>query len=232
VARITRKQLKSDRFAVEVEHTVEYVAEHKKQVLRYSLAALVVLLIASGIYFYRGQQHAARQEELAKAIQIQEAPVSPPQPTGSLSFATQDEKNKQATKAFSDILAKYPGTDEGTIAANYLGAIAVDQGKLTDAEKYFKQAVDSGSKTYKPVAKLSLAQVYIAQGRAADGEKLLRDIIANPSILVSKQEATIALARAIANTRPEEARKLLEPLKSQPGAASQIAITASSEIPK
>ena len=61
--RVTRSKLKTDKFAVEVEHTVEYVAEHRKQVTRYGAIAVVIAIVAAGIWYYRGSQHTARQEE-------------------------------------------------------------------------------------------------------------------------------------------------------------------------
>ena len=59
--RITRSKLKTDRFAVEVEHSVEYVAEHRKQVMMYGAIAVAVACIIAGIWYYRDRQAAARQ---------------------------------------------------------------------------------------------------------------------------------------------------------------------------
>ena len=78
---------------------------------------------------------------------------------------------------------------------------------------------------YAALGKLSLAQVYLSAGRNADAEKLLRSLYEKPSVSVSKEQAAIALARAIAVSKPAEARKLLEPLRSQRPAISQTAIT-------
>lgn len=69
-----------------------------------------------------------------------------------------------------------------------------------------------------------------AEGRAADAEKILRDLMAHPTVFVSKDQAIVALARGIAPTRPDEARKLLEPLRTQNGVVSQVAITAVGEL--
>src|SRR5437763_12967804 len=75
VARITRKELKTDKFALEVEHTVTFFEEHRKELVRYgSLAVLVVVLII-GFVVYQRNQHATRQGALAAAIRVQEAPV-------------------------------------------------------------------------------------------------------------------------------------------------------------
>jgi len=54
--------------------------------------------------------------------------------------------------------------------------------------------------------------------------------MAHPTIFVSKEQAAIALARGIAPSKPAEARKLLEPLRTQPGAISQAAISTYAEL--
>ena len=58
----------------------------------------------------------------------------------------------------------------------------------------------------------------------------LRDLIANPTEYVSKEQATFSLAQGIGRTNPAEARKLLEPLRTSPGAVSQAAIQLYAEL--
>jgi hypothetical protein len=77
---------------------------------------------------------------------------------------------------------------------------------------------------------MALAEVYFSTGRIGDGEKLLRDLMAHPTAFVSREEATIALARGLERTRPQEARKLLEPLRTSRTAISQVAIGALGEV--
>lgn len=231
MARLTRKELKSDRVAVELEHGVDYITSHQRQIVRYGVIALAIVLVALGVYFYRGQQHAVRQADLGRAIQIRDAPVGIAMPGVTLNYATQEAKDKDANKAFSDIVAKFSGSDEALIAKYYLGAIALDQGKMGDAEKSLKQVADSNNKNYAPLAKLSLGQIYFLDGRSEQGEKLLRSLMDHPAALVSKEQAAVALARALAPTRPADARKLLEPLRGERSAVSTTAITALSELP-
>jgi predicted negative regulator of RcsB-dependent stress response len=231
VDRVTRSKLKTDRFAVEVEHSVEYVSEHRKQVFQYGAGALVLVLIAGGIWYYRDRQHTARQGELAAAMDIMQAPVAPSGPPGQLFYTTDTLKNAAATNAFKPIYDKYSGTDEAAVAASYLGAISMDEGRLADAEKYFQRVADCGDKNLASLGKLSLAQVYLSAGRQADAEKLLRSLYDKPTTLVSKEQAAIALARAISTTKPAEARKLIEPLRTERPAISQVAITLLSQLP-
>ena len=123
------------------------------------------------------------------------------------------------------------GTDEGQIAKFYLGTYYVDHGNNTEAEKYFKEAADGGDKAFASQAKFSLADLYAANGRRADAEKLLRELMNNPTVMVSKEQAQIELARVLATSNPGDARKLLEPLRTQGGGVGRIALSALAEIP-
>jgi hypothetical protein len=231
VARITRKELKTDKFALEVGHTVDFFEEHQTEIVRYGAAALAAAAIVVLIFVYRSHQHTVRQEALAKAIAVQEAPVGQGAPGTPITFPAQDAKDKEAIKVFSELAAKYSGTDEGYIAEYYLGCIAADEGKLGEADKRFSSVADSAGKKYASLAKLSLGQLYFAEGKPGPGEQMLRSLMDNPTIFVSKDQAAIMLARMLAPTKPAEARKLLDPLRAKPGPVSQTAISAYGELP-
>jgi predicted negative regulator of RcsB-dependent stress response len=230
VARITRKELKTDKFALEVEHTAEFFEEHRKEIIRYGAAGLVAVLLIFGYYFYSRQQHATREQELSKAIQVQEAPVGL-SGNGGAAYLTQADKDKESTRVFSDLAAKYPGTTEGEIALYYLASVQSDEGKLAEAEKSFQQVAQKGNEKYASLAKLALAQIYFADGRAAQGESTLRDLMTNPTVFVSKEQAQITLARYLMLRNPAEARKLLDPLRTQGGAVGSVAISLYGELP-
>jgi predicted negative regulator of RcsB-dependent stress response len=232
VARITRKELKSDRFALEVEHTVTFFEEHRQELVRYGGIALAVIVLIFGYSVYSRRQHGTREAALARAIQVQEAQVGPPQPGENKNFPTQEAKDQVALKTFSDLAGQYPGSDEGLIAEYYLGAIKADQGKLAEAEKNFKDVADRASSNYASLAKLSLAQIYFADGRADQGESVLRDLIAHPTVFVSKEQATLTLARFLGTKKPAEAHKLLQPLLNERGAVGQEAIRLNGELPQ
>ena len=232
MARITRKELKTDKFALEVEQTVDFFEEHRNEVLRYGGIAVVVVLLIVGFFIYRSRQSGAREQALGTAILTQEAPVAAtPPPGAALSFPTQEEKDKAALKAFADVATRYSGSTEGLIAQNYLGSIAADQGRLADAEKQYKAVADSGNQDLASLAKLSLADIYLVQGKNKDSEALLRDLLAHPTTLVSKEQVSFKLARQIAKTNPAEARKLVDPLRtSSDSTVSQEAISLSAEL--
>lgn len=231
--KVTRRELKQDRFALEVEHSVEYVSGHRGQFVKWGGVGLAAALLVFGVIWYRSYQHQARSELLSVAIQDQNATVGPPQSEYATTYPSQADKDKAVADAFSAVVSKYPGSDEAMIAEFYLASQAGEKGDLAQAQKRFQTVVDSGPKDYASLAKLALAQILQSQGKSADGEKLVRSVIENPTTLVSKEQATIALARLVAPTNPQEARKLLEPLRaSERSPVSRAALTAISDLPK
>ena len=225
-----RRELKHDKFVEQVGHGVEYAAEHRSQVIKYGIGALVALLIAVGAYWYINHQRDLRQAALRDAMAAFEAGIGQ---GGQFlrSFPNQAEKDKAVVKELGEVASKYSGKEEGKIAQYFLGLHHADKGNLAEAEKNLKSVAESGNDAYASQAKLSLAQVYDSMGRQADAEKLLRSLINDPTILVSKEQATITLARLLAPKNPAEARKLLEPLRAERGPVSRAAITLLGEIP-
>ena len=226
--RITRHDLKTDQFAQQVGHIVEEVEAHRSQVIRYGVAAVVVLALVAGAYWFVHNRAQSRQLELAKVMRIWSAQVGAPT-GGEYSFTDSASKDKAFSKAASELIASHSGSDEAGAAEYLLGVRAADQGKLDVAERNFKQAAADGGGEYGTLAKLALADVYVSQGKTADAEKLLKELIEKPSVLVSKDQATIALARIYLKGRPAEARKLLEPLRTQTTAVGRVAVSMLAE---
>ena len=231
MARITRKELKTDKFAQEVGLTVTFFEEHQKDVVRYGGIGIAVILLIGGFFVYRSHEHAAREEALAQAIRIQETPVATVAVSGQSTFPTQDVKDQVSLKAFADVSSKYSGSAEAQIAEYYLGCVHSDQGKVSEAEKNFLNVAQHGDKNYASLAKVALAEIYFADGRFDQGEKVLRDLMANPTIFVSKDQAAITLAKHYIGRNNAEARKLLAPIKDGKSPVASIAQTLSSQIP-
>src|SRR5579864_279218 len=236
--RHTRKELKTDKFAQGVGSGFEFLSEHRGQAMRWGLIGLAVVVIVGGVWLYRTHQATQRAELLAKAMQIDDASVGAPQPP-RLNFTTPEDKEKARMAAFTEVAVKYPGTQEGAIAQLAVAAAQADKGHIDDAFKTFKDIIDTAPEPYDSVAKLSMAQIYASQGKTAEAEKLLRQLIDKPTVFVSKEQATLELAKLLAKSNPVEARKLLEPLSASPRTAVSRAavavlgtITASTAPPK
>ena len=230
MARLSRKELKSDKFALEVQHGVEFVTDHRQLLIRWGGIVVAVVILAVAFIVYRNHERTVRQEALHRALQIQNAVVGAPSNEFMPSFTTEADRLKATTQAFTDLATKYKGTDEGIIGEYFLGTNAADSGDIAGADKHFKVVVDSGNRNYSSMAKLALAQVYAGEGKLSDGEKLIQSVIDHPSDLVSKEQATLALGQLIQGSDPKRALKILEPLRSNPRpGVSRAAISAVSE---
>lgn len=231
--RLTRKELKTDKFALEVEHGVEYVAEHRKQVTLYSAIVAGVVVLALAGYFIHRYQVGSREDALRAALKVQDAQVGGGEAReGMLAYPTQAEKTKAVQKALNEVADKYSGTAQGEVARYFVGTNAADKGDLATAQKSFEEVIAKGDSDYASLAKVALAPIYKESGKVAEGEKLLRSLIDSPTTFVSKESATIELADYLASTRPAEARKLLEPLRSDRGAISRAALASLNDLPK
>ena len=228
--RHTRKELKTDKFAQGVGSGFEFVAHHRSQMLRYTLIGLAVVVVIAGVWAYRSHQANARAEALTKAMQIDEATIGAPQPP-RMSFPTLADKEKARIAAFADVATKYPGSQEGAIAQLAIAAAQSDEGKIDEAIKTFQAISDSAPAPYASVAQLSMAQIYESQGKNAEAEKLLRKLMDNPTVFVSKDQATLELAKLLAKSNPAEARKLAAPLSASPrSAVSRAAVAVLGQI--
>jgi predicted negative regulator of RcsB-dependent stress response len=230
VDRQLKKVVKNDEFKEQVWHGIDFLQHHTADAKKYGAIALAVLLVAGGTYWFIHHQADVREEALAAALKIDDATVGSNHQPANLWYQTQQEKDAASHKAFSEVASKYHGTIEGAIATMNLGQAAVDHGDMAAGEKYLKDVVDSAPAAYSSQAALALAQLYAIEGKNADAEKTLNDLIKNPSITVSKEEAQLALAKVKAKTDPDGARKILEGLRTERAAISKAAMNALGEL--
>lgn len=211
-----REQIKHDKFVEEVGHTVEYLSGHKAQVSKYGGIAAAVIVVIAGIYAFMSYQASSRQEDLRKATMSLDAFIGDPaqNPTSAPAYKTQAEKDEAAFKAFQEVATKHAGSTEGDMARYQASTLACDQGKIDDCIAGFKQSAGSSDKNVASLSKLSLATIYLSQGKNDDAEKLARELVANPTPVVSKEQAQIIVARSIMKTKPQDARVILESLQA------------------
>ncbi len=228
---LTRKELKQDNVALTVEETFDFFTLHRNQVVRYVGIALGVIVVAAGIYYYISAQQSVREQMLGDAITAQAAGVGPAQPNGGMTFPTEAAKKDAVAKAYTKLVTEHSGSAEAYVAEYALGSIDADAGKMADARKKYQDVADHAGTDYASLAKLALAQLDFAENRNAEAQALLKDLQDHPTALVSKSQATFALAKGLAPTQPEEARKLLLTLAGPQSDVSQVAVTALQDLP-
>lgn len=229
---LTRKELKHDNVALRVEETFDFFNIHRKELIRWGGIAVAVIVVVAATIYYRSSQHQVREEALSEALALQNAPVGVAAPNGGPAFATDEQKREAVAKAFNGIVKDYGGSEEAYIAQYYLGSMAADAGKMDDAKRDFREVADHADKNYASLGKLALAQLDFTTGNSTEAQSLLRDLIDHPTDLVSKNQATIALARGLETSNPAEARRLVLPLTGATNDDAQIAAQVLAEIPQ
>lgn len=207
-----KEQLQHDQFSDTVSDVVGYALAHRKAFIRWSIVAIVVLVVAGGAFWYSADQRSAREQDLRQAFEVANAQVGPPNEYAK-TFPTQEAKTEAAIKAFTSVVNKDKGTRAGYIAQYYRGTLLAQKNDMKGAESDLRTVADSKSECA-PLAKVALAQIYSGQNRTAEARALLQSLVNKPSDLVSKDQAQILLARLDGTANPKQAKNILQSLKS------------------
>jgi len=216
---LTRHELKDqvqhDQFTDTFSSFLHYAKFHRNQLIRWTLAGIAVLALVGFAIWYASYRDALRQHDLDTAFQVLDTPVGPANPADALAktFPTQDAKTKASMKALSDVVAKDGGTRQGLTAQYYLGTLKAQSGDTRGAESDLNAVAGSGNDCA-PLAKIALAQLYGSENKISQAQGLLRNLVDKPSDLVSKAQAQILLAHLDETANPQEAKKILQSLKS------------------
>lgn len=217
-----KDQLQHDRFSDAVSGAVVYASSHRKNLIRGAIALGVIGIIVGVALWYSSYRRSIRRDALETALVVAQAPVGQASQSGK-SYPTEQAKQDASIKALSEVVTKYGGSEEGSIAEYYLGTVKAQKGDSKGAEQDLKAVADSGNE-FAPLAKVALSQLYASENRMADAEALLRGIANKGSDLVSKAQANVLLAQLYQTTKPQEAKKLLQSLKSDKDPAVQNAV--------
>ena len=227
MARISRKQLKEDRFRKEVGHSVEYVASHRNQFIVWT-AIVIVLLVVGFVYRQHEQsQSIAARHGLHEAINMFHGRVDTEERIGELTFPTSITKYNQTTEALEKVIADFSNRTEGHAARYYLALLEIDQEKHNEARARLESVVaDVPEGEIGALARLALADLYARDEQDDKARAHYRDLIAQPTRLVPKERSQLAFGRYLVERSPEEAAEVLNKLTSQPGPWAVAAGTA------
>lgn len=228
--RITRKDLKTDHFVTTVGHTLEGLSHHRKEVRRYTILGVVVLVaILATVSFFRWRA-AERQTALNAMFRVMEAPVVEPGTNSGLSFATMQEKESAVEEAVKSLTETHSGSNEAAIAYYFRGTDIIEEGDLNKGIEHLDLAIKNGDSNTRALASFTKANALRSQGKRDEAEALLRTVLAKPGGLVTSDQVTLALAELIAQSKPDEAMKMLEPLRTKDGSAQRLAAKLITEI--
>jgi TolA-binding protein len=214
----TRHQLKEDRFSkVTLEaagNAAHWTVEHQSKVVAAVIALVVIGAIAFGGWYYVSQQDEKASSDLSTAVRTFETPVRPagvPAQPGFDTFTSTQERATIARKQFQEIVDKYPHTHTAEMARYFVGLTAAQLNDYSAAEKNLQEVTNSSKADLAALGKFALASVYRAENKDAQAIDLYKELIAKPTLVVSKATAQMELAAYYeSQKKPDEAKKIYD----------------------
>jgi predicted negative regulator of RcsB-dependent stress response len=223
----TRHALKKDKFAQATASSVSWVSGHRSGVLRWAIAAVVVVAVGVGGLIFWNLRSTAADSALGAALDVYDAALATPgAPAESGVYATAADRSRAANKQFVAVAQQYGWLPEGAKAHYFAGITYQDLGQTPSAETELKAAAGAWDHNLSNLAKLALAGVYHQTARDSQAIDLYNQLAAKPSVTVSTSVAQLDLANLYAATgKQDQARALWAKVKDadKDGAAGSIA---------
>ncbi|MGA7521776.1 MAG: coatomer subunit epsilon [Acidobacteriaceae bacterium] len=214
----TRHALKQDKFVNATNSGLEWVGDHRANVIKFSVAvALVIGVIVASAVVYQQRKDAANQL-FGQAMDIYQTPLAnPKQPAepGQKTYATAAARAQAAYPLFQQTADRYNWLRTGAMARYFAGISELDLGKTAQAQADLEKATHSGGSNLESLAKMALANLDEQTGHTSEAVSLFQDLIQHPTTTVPKVQAQFQLAALYETTNPQEARRLYAQIKDQ-----------------
>lgn len=211
----TRHALKQDQFAKATASGLDWLGEHRTNVVRYAVIAGIVLVAAIGALIFWNVQTGAADKALGAAMDVYTAPLNTPgQPAQNGFYNSAAERSKAANQQFEDVAKNYGWLPEGAKAHYFAGITAQELGQTGTAESELKTAAGAWDRNTANLAKLALAGLYHQTGRDSQAIDLYNELVKSPSVTVSAPVAQLALADLyVAEGKQDQAKALWARIK-------------------
>jgi tetratricopeptide (TPR) repeat protein len=223
----TRHALKKDKFAQATASSVSWVSGHRAGVLRWAIAAVLVLALGIGAAIFVNMRSAAADSALGVALDTYDAALAAPgAPAENGVYATAAERSRAANKQFVAVTQQFGWLPEGAKAHYFAGITYEDLGQNASAETELKAAAGAWDHNLANLARLALAGLYHQTARDSQAIDLYNQLAAKPSETVSANVAQLDLADLYAAVgKQDQARAIWAKVKDadKEGAAGSIA---------
>jgi tetratricopeptide (TPR) repeat protein len=220
--RLTRHELKQDEFRASLDQLEEYVRVHLNQILTLAILVIVVVGLAAGLKYYVDRQEASANMDLASALNTFSAYVgttSPNTPVPDLqSFPTAAKKYQRALDQFNAIVLKYrmfPRPKAVAIALYYTGICESLLGNSAAAIHTLQEAAQDKDLGIAALAQFALAGEFLKSGQTQDAVKIYQNLADHPSLTVPRASALLAIADALKDSQPGQARQIYDQVQKE-----------------
>jgi tetratricopeptide (TPR) repeat protein len=164
--------------------TSEWVKDRSRPIVKYLTIAAVVIAVVGIIWFYLSSRARNAGDAMARAMAKHDAivqnPIPPTLSSGQEAFATEDEKNRKACEAFTQVANDYPSYN-GDVA-RYFAAVHQLHFEGDKAEATLKELAQKDSDVGAQ-ARMALAERYEATNRNDDALAEYQKLKAKPGAI-------------------------------------------------
>jgi tetratricopeptide (TPR) repeat protein len=164
--RATTTQIrKADPLMEQYLHTSSWVKERSRPIAQWVAIGAGAVVVAAIVWWFFSNRATNAAESMARAMAAHQAIVQNPLPTlapGQIAFKTEDEKHREAYRAFTQAANEYPSYNGDT--ARYFAAVHQLHFEADKAEATLKELAQKDSEVGAQ-ARMALAQRYEAAGR-------------------------------------------------------------------
>jgi tetratricopeptide (TPR) repeat protein len=224
----TRHALKKDSFALATASSVSWLSGHRSGLVRWAIAAVVVLVLVAGSLIYWNLRSTAADTALGAALDTYSGTLAVPGEAAEKGvYATATERSLAANRQFLAVAQQYGRLSAGAKARYFAGVTYQELGQTAQAETELKTAAGAWDSNVSSLAKLALAGLYHQTNRDAQAIDLYTELAAKPSETVSAVAAQLDLADLYAATgKQDQARALWAKVKDADKEGSAGAIAA------
>ena len=152
--------------------------------------------------------------------------VSLDQQEGQVTFATSIEKEMRTAEALDTVIKDHSGRFEGRAAQLYRAMFDLEMGEYDAGREKLETLIGNSNKDLATLARMALADLSRHQGKLDESRKHYQYVVDNPSTMVPKVRAQLALINIIKETDLDDAAKRLREIQESGGAGSQQAAQA------
>ncbi len=148
----TRHALKKDKFAQAAASSASWVGEHKTSVVRWVIAAGMILVLVVGALVFWILRSSAADAALGAALDVYTAPLAPPgAPPEPGVYTTAADRAKEANREFVAVAHDYSWLPQGSKAHYFAGVTYAELGQNGNAETQLTAASKClGPQSFKP----------------------------------------------------------------------------------
>jgi predicted negative regulator of RcsB-dependent stress response len=214
LAHISRRELKKDEVRDTFERGAEAVLSHQQLSLYILIAVVVVAVGVFGWRTYTQRQTVKAFADYDDAMKIFQTPIGAPVAPGETSYTDANKKFTDAEQKFSAVASKYPHTRASELSRYYAALSFEKLDKNAEARALLQGLTSSSDDEVVAMARFELAGLDDRMGQGDEAEKLYKQLIATPTVLVPKPVVMLALAQHYSEKNPVEAAKLYGQIKT------------------